>query len=113
MQLPVGAPVRVCAGVDPIALLQAHHAEAGAPEPPGDGGPRGAGADHEHVRAIVRGHSRTGNSRRGPPPSTPLVIVLAEPGEKGPEIVGAAQARACPLLYRKCSDVISQGGTQL
>jgi len=70
--------VGIGARVHPVALLQADDTDTGAREPPGDGGPRGAGADHQHVGAIGDGHSRTGNIRRGPPPSTLVVILLAE-----------------------------------
>jgi hypothetical protein len=56
VELPVGSPMRISARVHPVALLQADHADAGAREPPGDRGARGAGADHEDVSAIVSGH---------------------------------------------------------
>src|SRR5262249_16834461 len=58
VELPVGPPVRIGARVDPVALLEAYHADAGPREPPGDGSAGGAGADHEDVRAGVGGPGR-------------------------------------------------------
>jgi len=48
--------VRIGARVDPVALFETHHTDAGTREPPGDRGAGGAGSDHEHVGAIVGGH---------------------------------------------------------
>ena len=58
MQLPVSRPVRIGARVDPVPLLQAHDADAGARKHPDDGRAGGASADHEHVGPIVSGHAR-------------------------------------------------------
>jgi len=58
VELPVGAPVRIRARVDPVALLQTHDADAGTGEPPGDGGAGRAGADDEDIDATVGGHRR-------------------------------------------------------
>src|SRR6266508_2617505 len=98
MQLPVGPPVRIDPRVDPVALLQARHADAGAREPPGDGGAGGAGADHEHVGAVVGGHS--GRWSRTWPESLPTAAErwggVSRPSRRGSWAAARQQPVAAP-----------------
>ena len=51
--LPVRAARRVVAGLDPVALLEAHNLRPVVCQPLRDGRARSTGADHEHVGALL------------------------------------------------------------
>ena len=55
-RLPVAAVAGEVGRLHPVALLQAEDAHLGLGEAPGDGRARGAGADDQHIDALVAAH---------------------------------------------------------
>ena len=66
LELPVGPGAGIAAGILPVALLQTHHAHAGAGEPHGGDAARRAGAEDQDVGVISHSRSAPRAGRPGP-----------------------------------------------